>query len=155
MKNIFLKCCLAVLVLATFVACGGPTEVDPRDAFIGAYSYEATGNADFYYGPLHWDIPLNEQGTFTISKVGDQDKVVIKGYYDPINATVSGNQLVLESLEYDTMYGDIEFHLVLNHNKATLADNKLTWSTEVDGIGQYNGLSTTGTGSVSMVATKQ
>lgn len=154
MKKVFIYAILG-LVLAAFAACGGDKEVDARDIFVGVYSYEATGNADFYYGPLHWNIPLNEQGTFTISKVGDEDKVVINGYHDPINATVSGNQLILESSEYDTMYGEIEFHLVLNHNKATLADNQLTWNTDVDGIGQYNGLSTTGTGSVSMVATKQ
>ena len=151
----FIQFCLAAMVLVAFAACEGNQEVDPRDAFIGAYTYEAKGSVDFNFGITSYSVPLNEQGTFTISKSGDGNKVVIKGWNDPINATVSGNQLILESNEHATTYGEIALQLSFSHGKATLADNKLTWETAVSGTGQYSSFAANGTGIVSMVATKK
>ena len=142
-------------MLVGFAACNGPSETDPRDVFVGAYAYEATGNIEFDLAPLHWDIPLNEQGILTISKVGDKDKVVIKGYNDSIEASVSGNQLILENNTYNTNYGDIELQLTFLYGKATLTDRQLTWETDVKGIGRYSSYSAVGEGHVSMVANKQ
>lgn len=103
MKKYFYNYCMIMAVLLALTACEGNKEVDPRDAFIGTYSYEATGSVDFDFGITSYSVPLNEQGTFTISKSGDGDQVVIDGWNDPINATVSGNQLILESNTYSTM----------------------------------------------------
>ena len=147
--------CLAAMVLVAFAACSGKNEVDPRDAFVGVYAYTATGNVDLYIGTLHWNVPLNDKGTFTVSKADDANQVVIEGYNESINATVSGNQLVLESNTVKTMYGDIELTLTFLYDKATLADNQLTWETDVQGIGRYSGYTATGEGHVSVVGVKQ
>ena len=151
----FIQFCLTAVVLVAFAACTSKQEVDPRDAFIGAYTYEAKGSVDFNFGITNYSVPLNNQGTFTISKSGDGNKVVIEGWNDPINATVSGNQLTLESNEYETTYGEIALQLSFSYGKATLADNKLTWETEVNGSAQYSSFAANGTGIVSMVATKK
>lgn len=151
----FIQFCLSAVVLVAFAACGGNQEVDPRDAFLGAYTYDAKGSIDFNFGLASYSVPLNEQGTFTISKSGDGNKVVIEGWYDPINATVSGNQLILESNEYETTYGEIVLQLSFSHGKATLADNKLTWETGVNGSAQYSGFSATGEGTIAVAATKK
>jgi hypothetical protein len=151
----FIRFCLAAVVLVAFAACEKKQEVDPRDAFVGAYTYEAKGHVDFNFGITSYSIPLNNQGTFTISKSGDGNKVVIEGWNDPINATVSGNQLTLESNNYETKYGEITLQLSFSYGTATLSDNKLTWETEVSGSGQYGSLSATGNGVVSMIATKK
>lgn len=154
MKKYFYNYCMILAVLFALTACEGNKEVDPRDIFVGTYSYEATGSVEFKASPLHWNIPLDETGTFTITKEGNQDKVVITGWNDPINATVSGTQLILESNTYSTTYGDIALTFSFTYEKATLVDNSLTWKTDVSGVGQYSGFSIPGTGSVSMVATK-
>ena len=151
----FIQFCLAAVVLVAFAACEKKSEVDPRDAFVGAYTYVAKGSVDFIFGITNYSAPLNNQGTFTISKSGDGNKVVIEGWNDPINATVSGNQLTLESNEYETTYGEIALQLSFSYGTATLADNILTWDTEVSGSGRYSGFAATGNGTVSMVATKK
>ncbi len=151
----FIQFCLAAVVLVAFAACEKKQEVDPRDAFIGAYTYDAKGSVDFDFGITRYSVPLNNQGTFTISKSGDGNKVVIEGWNDPINATVSGNQLTLESNNYDTMYGEITLKLSFSYGTATLADNRLSWNTDVSGEGRYGSYAATGSGTVSMVAIKK
>ena len=78
----FIQFCLAALVLVAFAACEKKQEVDPRDAFVGAYTYDAKGSVDFDFGITRYSVPLNNQGTFTISKSGDGNKVVIEGWND-------------------------------------------------------------------------
>jgi hypothetical protein len=154
MKKI-IQFCLAAVVLVAFAACEHQQEVDPRDAFVGTYSYDAKGSVNFDFGITTYSVPLNKQGTFTISKVGDGNKVVIEGWNDPINATVSGNQLTLESNTYDTMYGEIALQLSFSYGTAILVDNRLSWNTDVSGEGRYGSYTAIGTGTVSMNATKQ
>ena len=147
----------AMTLLMAFVACDpvGPTSVDERDKFVGTYAYEATGKVDFAVGSYQINVPLDETGTFTIAKVGNKDSVVIEGYHEPIGATISGDQLKLAATTYDTTYGSIALKLSFTEGTATLDGNKLSWNTDVNGIGQYSGIAAKGTGTVSVVATKQ
>lgn len=154
-RNLLKKLFFAAMAVVMLAACGGKNEVDQRDAFVGAYAYTATGSVDFQAGFYQVNLPLNETGTFTIRKEGDGDKVVIEGYNDPINAVVSGNQLILESNTLHSSSGAIEFDLIFTYGKATLIDNQLTWNTDVSGTAQYSSITATGGGTVSMVAIKQ
>ena len=81
--------------------------------------------------------------------------MLIEGWNNPINATIAGNQLILESNEYTTNYGDIALQLSFTYHKATLVENKLTWDTDVRGEGRYSSFSATGAGTISVVATKE
>lgn len=151
----FTKLIFAAVSVFALAACGGSTEVDPRDQFVGGYTYGSTGKAEIVVGPLKYNIPLDETGTFTISKVGNQDKVMLVGYNDTINATVSGNQLILESNVVYTKVSGIDVQLTFNYDKATLVENQLSWNSDVKAYATYSGYAVTGTGSVSVVATKQ
>jgi hypothetical protein len=151
MKRIFFMCCTAAMLIA-FSSCSD--KVDPRDTFIGAYTYKATGNMEFSFGTFKLPIPLDNEGTFVIAKSGEKDQVVITGYNDSIHATVSGNQLVLESNIFTETYEEAEVQMTFSYGKATLANDTLRWDTDVLGVALYNGYSLTGKGNISMVAHK-
>ena len=154
-RNLLKKFVFAAVAVFALAACGGKNEVDQRDAFVGAYAYTATGGIDFKAGGLQMTLPLNKTGNLTISKVGDGDKVVIEGYNNPINATVSGNQLILESNTWQSTSGGIEFDLTFTYGKATLSENQLTWDSDVYGNAKYSSITADGNGDLSVVAIKQ
>ena len=154
-RNLLKKLFFAAMAVVMLAACGGTNEVDQRDAFVGAYAYTATGSVDFQAGFLQVNLPLNESGTFTIRKEGDGDKVVIEGYNNPINATVSGNQLILESNTWQSTSGGIEFDLTFTYDNATLSENQLTWDSDVYGTAKYSSITADGNGDLSVVAIKQ
>ena len=144
-----------VLVL---VACSkeDKEEVDPRDAFVGTYDYKATGNVDIYAGGVKTlSIPLNDNGTFSISKYGDENKVVIVGYNDSIRAVVNGDQLALESDTITYSYGQFNLQMMLSYENAKLVDKKLNWEADIMAMGTYESYSINGSGHVSMEATKK
>lgn len=154
--KLFLFAALATLL---FVSCdpNNPTTTtttDPRDKFVGEYSFVATGNVDVNLGVTSLSIPLNEDGTFEITKAEVENEVLITGYGATINAVVSGNQLILESTTSEMEYSGATVKLTFTHGRATLKDNQLTWSTTVTAIVTYNSLTATGDGQVSMVADK-
>ncbi|MBO4250543.1 MAG: hypothetical protein J5884_04725 [Paludibacteraceae bacterium] len=141
-------------IIAIFVSCG--EAVDQRDAYVGVYDFEAKGNLDFYYmGVSVMSMPLDETGTFTISKIGDKDKIAIVGYNDTIYATVSGKQLTLEATTYSFHDSGVDMEVTFTYDKAKLNKNQLTWETDVYATATYNGINAKGEGEVSMVATKK
>ncbi len=156
----FMKMCLAAIVMLGFASCGQnepetPTKVDARDKFVGTYAYEATGSVAVSLGAVNYNIPLDETGTFSISKVGDQDKVALVGYNDTIQAKVSGDQLILESNVINTQYNSIALQLTFSYGQATLSGKQLAWESDVTAYAVYGFFAATGTGTVSVVATKK
>ena len=77
------------------------------------------------------------------------------GYNDTINATVSGNQLMLESNVVYTESSGVEIQLTFDYDKATLTENQLKWDSSVKAYATYSGYAAHGEGNVSVVATKQ
>lgn len=153
--KILSKFCIVLSAMVALVACGGPGEVDPRDQFVGGYNYESTGKAEIKVGPLTYNIPLDGKGSFSVSKVGDKDKVMLVGYNDTINATVSGNQLILESNVVYTETSGVPVQLTFTYDRATLTDDQLTWNSAVKAYATYSGYAVYGDGTVSVVATNQ
>ena len=141
-------------IVALLCACG--EAVDQRDAYVGAYDFEAEGNLDFYYmGVSAMSMPLDGTGTFTISKTGDKNKVAIVADGDTIYATVSGNQLTLEATTYSFSVSGVDLELTISHDKAKLNKNQLTWHTDISAVASYNGMNINGEGEVEMVANKK
>ena len=131
-------------------------QTDPRDKFVGTYDYQATGSVDFYTnGVKIMTVPINETNTFSVSKEGEEDKVVINGFYEPINATVYGNKMSLDVTSYNTSYQSIEVRMSLSQGTATLEGNTLSWTTDVNGVGTYNSVTAMGTGTLSVTAIKR
>ena len=157
MKTTITQFLCAALIGFGLAACTSPvSEVEPRDAFVGAYSFQATGNVDLFAGGMKLiSLPLDQNGNFKIDKYGDNSKVVITGYNDSIFAFVDGNELILESNTYKAAYGDFDIKLTFTYGKAVLDSTRLTWDTEVSGVGQYSSYTVTGNGTVTVSATKQ
>ena len=131
-------------VIVTLI-CACTEKVDQRDAYVGVYDFEATGNLDFYYmGVSVMSMPLDEKGTFSISKIGDKNKIAIVGYNDTIYATVSGNQLTLETTTYSFHDGGVDMEVTFTYDKAKLDKNRLTWHTDVYAVANYNGMNAKG-----------
>ena len=153
-KYLFIAITLIVSALA-FTACE-KDKVDPRDAFIGEYDFNATGSVELYAGSTHLlDVPLDEAGTLAISKAEEEGQVLIIGYNDTIHAAVSGNNLFLESTVYTQEYNGATIMMTLVYGKATLEENQLSWETDVQATATYSVLSGSGTGHITVVATKK
>ena len=111
---------------------------------------------DIYTGGVKTlSIPLNDNGTFSISKYGDENKVVIVGYNDSIRAVVNGDQLALESNTITYSYGQFNLQMMLSYENAKLVDKKLNWESDIMAMGTYESYSINGNGHVSMEATKK
>lgn len=154
--KLFLFAALATLL---FASCDPntpttTTPTDPRDKFVGEYSFVATGNVNVNLTITEWNIPLNESGTFEITKAEAENEVLITGYGATINAVVSDNQLILESTTSEMEYSGATVQLTFTHGRATLTDSQLTWSTTVTAIVTYNSLTASGNGQISMIADK-
>ena len=144
-------------MMLVLVACSkeDKAEIDPRDAFVGAYDYTATGSVDIYAaGAKIWTLPLDDSGTFTISKYGEENQVVIVGYNDSIRAVVNGDQLALESNTIRYSYGSVNIQMMLSYEDAKLVEKKLNWEADIMAMGTYESYSINGNGHVSMEATK-
>lgn len=155
MKTKIFQLILAAMMIVTFAACN-QNEVNPRDSFLGTYTYEANGAIDIYANAIKiMSVPLNQTGNFTVIPEGKGDRVAIVGYNDTIHASVSSNTLILQSNEYKTTQNNTELQLHFSNGKATMANNVLTWQSEVTGVGKYNNISASCNGTVSVTAAKQ
>ena len=151
-----------VLILTACSPSGQEPKVpeDARDAFVGQYDYSSTGNIEFTaLGAVPMSIPLNKEGSFTIAKESEENKVAIVGAIlgekDSIHAIVTGNQLVLEQSSTSYKEDDMSIQMMLSYDKATLTGNELVWDADILGVATYSGLSVSCTGHISMIAVKQ
>ena len=145
----------AVCVLLSFQGCPttSPEPVDPRDAFVGVYSYQTEGGLEANLGITTFKLPLNGTGEFTISTVGEGDQVQIVGDNDTINASVSGNNLILESNTIAANVKGYSMQLQFANTTATLTDNILNWQTDLEAIVSVSGMNILVAGQLTMNAT--
>ena len=129
-------------VLLSFQGCPTtpPEPVDPRDAFVGVYSYQTEGGLEANLGITTFKLPLDGTGEFTISTVGEGDQVQIVGDNDTINASVSGNNLILESNTIAANVKGYSMQLQFANTTATLTDNILNWQTDLEAIVSVSGM---------------
>ena len=142
------------------VACGlfqgcitvDPPE-DPRDAFVGVYSYQSEGALEANLGITTFKLPLDGMGEFTITKIGEGDQVQLIGVNDTINASVSGQNLILDINTIDTTVKGYNMQLQFANATATLTDNILNWQTDLEAIVSVAGVSVRVGGQLTMNAT--
>ena len=60
----FTQLFVVLYAMSALVACGGLGEVDPRDQFIGAYSYKASGNL----------VSIGEDGNVSLSEFAENSE---------------------------------------------------------------------------------
>ena len=162
MRKYIGKVGMAVMMIVAFAACSQTTkekeeELDPRDAFVGTYTYEATGKTTIYNIPVidTLSIPLNNEGEAVIAKEGDRNKVIIVSNNDTIRAEVTGNQLRLDSNSVAYTYGKFRLRMMLSNDKATLEGKHIEWEADIMAVGTYEALSLTGDGHLKIVADKK
>ena len=160
MKRNWIK--TGVMVLAAvmgLVSCETAQEKEEKqkEAFVGAYTYETTGEVDLYaLGQKFYTLPLNTTGSFDIVACEESNRVAIVKGNDSIYAVVSGNNLLLEVPSLNYTYNDFEVKLVFSGNKATRnADNTLHWQSDVIATATYSSYQLSGNGNIDLVATKQ
>ena len=136
----------------------GCITVDPpedlRDAFVGVYSYQSEGSLEVDLGITTFTLPLDGIGEFTITKVGEGDQVQLIGVNDTINASVSGQNLILDINTIATTIQGYSVELQFANNTATLTDNILNWQTDLEAIVSVAGVSMRVGGQLTINATK-
>ena len=128
--------------------------VDPRDAFVGVYSYQSEGALEADLGITTFTLPLDGTGEFTITKVGEGDQVQLIGVNDTIYASVSGQNLILDINTITTTIQGYSMQLQFANNTATLTDNILNWQTDLEAIVSVAGVSMRVGGQLTINATK-
>jgi len=159
----FGKIMLSCVLLIGLAACSKDkkeeqeAKVDPRDAFVGDYTYEATGRIKMNNIPLldTISIPLNEKGEAMIAKEGDQSKIIIVAEKDTIRAEVTGNQLRLDSSSVTYTYNKIKLQMMLSNDRATLENKQINWESDILTEGSYNEHKVNGDGHLKIVANKK
>ena len=156
MTNYFkLLLCALPLALA-LTSCGDKNQPDPRERFVGEYTFTTTGDVDLYAGATKlYTIPMNEEGEMSIV-LSDQPNAlsVILGE-DSTLAYVSGDMLFMDPTTKESTYSDLVLHQSFTFGRATLVDNRLSWTTDVEVTASYKSYSLLGTGQLEVVAIKK
>lgn len=157
----FGKILLSGMLLTGLAACSKDkkeeqAKVDPRDAFVGEYTYEATGRMKINNVPIldTIAIPLNDNGEALIAKEGDQ-KIIIVRDKDTIRAEVTGNQLRLDSNSVTYTYNKFKLQMMLSNDRATLEEKQINWESDILAEGSYNERTVNGDGHLKIVANKK
>ena len=144
-------------------------EIDERDAFVGTYDYQTEGELTREtkvtipgFDPA---LPLTSEGTFTISKLGTKDSVLIEGAFNgkiaPFKGVIEGKNLRVVQNQFTATGSTFEVSLTVDNTVIPMVDNTLTWKADevkcegtltVPVVGE---IQITGTGHVQMTATKK
>ena len=158
MKNYWF---VLLAVLIGFASCE-KSKVDQRDAFVGTYDYVTEGEMTFsaFVPGIDPTLPLDTEGTYKITKLGDKDTVLISdaigGKLDPFKAVVKGNKLEFVQDEFGAKSQNFEVVLTIDNKIAVLENDTLSWDADnVLCVGTFLGVTIEGEGYVSMRSTKK
>ena len=154
MKKTFIYALMAFVVLV-LSSCN--QEVDPRDDFVGAYSFTQTGSATVYVnGTAAGTIPMNEQGTMYCTKVGTGNQVRLSGdIVADVEGTVSGNSLILNPTTVTENSNGVSMQITFSYQPAVKNGNTVTCQANINGTASSKDGSGTISGSITIVAVKQ
>lgn len=147
-----------LVMFVAFAACRSKDEpsADPRDAFVGDYSFVSEGSIDLYAGVSKvFTIPMNETGDLSIKPATESNAVWVIAESDSTKGYVSGSQLFMDPTSEDTQFGELNLHLSFTYGKATLQDNQLSWPSDVAITASYKDYNLLGNGRVDITATKK
>lgn len=158
-----------ITILFVLAGCQNKSDVDVRDAFVGTYDYttegEMTRETKITVPGFNPALPLDSEGTFTISKIGNKDSVLVEGAFNgkipPFKAVVEGNNLRVVQNQFSAKGSTFEVTLTVDNTIIPLKDNTLTWKADevkcegtltVPVVGE---IQITGNGHVQMTAVKK
>lgn len=149
--------CTIVMVAAVLCGCErGHVDPDPREAFVGDYSYVSTGEIELYLGDVPaGKLPLDNEGEFTLVLGKASNEILMIEENDTAVAVVSNNTIYLEPLTQIESMGKIDMEITYDYGEATLINNQLDWQGEVSVKATYQGAVLSGSGPMEIVATKK
>ena len=146
---------LMASVILGFVSC--EQDVDPRDNFVGTYSFTQTGSATIHVnGVSAGSIPMNASGIMNCTKIGTGNQVKLTGdILADVDGTVSGNTLILNPTTVNENSNGVSMQLTFNYQPAVKNGNTVTCIANINGIANAQGVSGTISESITLVAIKQ
>ena len=146
---------MLALTVWAFTACSN--DVDPRDEFIGVYSFTQTGSATLYSnGSALGSVPMNGEGTMYCNKVGTGNQVRLSGdIIEDVDGTVSGNTLILNPTTVVNSSDGITLQITYTYKPAVKNGNTVTCVANISGTANGNGVTATISGSITLVAVKK
>ena len=146
---------LAALVVLTVVSCN--KDVDPRDEFVGRYSFTQTGSASLLSnGSNIGTIPMNASGMLVCSKVGTGNQVKLTGdIVAEVDGVISGNTLILTPTTVTGTSSGFTMQYTFNYQPATKNGKTVTCLADNSGTAQDNRTSAIVSGKITLVATKK
>jgi len=151
----FTKVFAVVMAALMLTACEG-NKKDPREAFVGDYTFTSKGNIDLYAGTLKlFTIPMDNTGELSIVLGKEENNLWVVSDGDTIQAYASGNQLFMDPTSEQTTFKELVLDLSFTYGKATLVENQLSWTSDVAITATYKGRNLVGSGKVDIVATKK
>lgn len=156
LKKYLTRAFVALSAALTLVACEGQ-KTDPREAFVGEYSFVTTGDIDLYAEGVKVDTyPLDQEGEMSISLGDKENAVFVKIDKDSTTAYVSGNQLFMEPTHEEATFKELVMSIKFIYGKGELVEDRLTMSADVEVKATYREtISLSGSGTVNIVATKK
>ena len=147
--------CALPLALA-LTSCGDKNKPDPREPFIGEYTFTTSGSVDLYAGAAKiLTVPMNEEGEMSIVMSSQPNALCVIMDEDSTLAYVSGDMLFMDPATKESSYGDLVLHQSLTFGRATLVGNTLSWTTDGEVTASYKSYSLLGTGQLDVVAVKK
>ena len=156
--NDFARTCAVLMTILLLTACdrSKQPEIDPREAFVGNYSFTSTGSVDLYLGELKMaSYPMNEQGEMSIALAQKPDEVMVIVEKDTSLAHVADNYLLIEPSTAVEKFGEVEMTFSFTYGKATINNRVLTFPTDVSISAVYQDKTVSGSGQVEVVAVKK
>ena len=148
--------CFILLIAVALCACERAGGGDARKAFLGDYTFVSNGDIDLYAGAVKVvTVPLDKEGEMSIVPADKSNTVWIVAENDSALAYVSDSELFMESTTDTTTIGGISMEMSYTYGKASLVENKLSWSTDVVITATYKAMTLSGKGTVDIVATKK
>lgn len=158
-KNYFSRTCAVLMTLLLLTACEKATEPqpkDPREAFIGNYSFYSSGSVDLYADSTKIvSYPMNEEGEMSIAPAPQPDDVMVIAGNDTSIGHVSDNYLLIEPTTAVEKFGEMDMNLSFTYGKATFTNRVLTFPTKVSITATYQDMTFSGYGQVDIVAIKK
>lgn len=145
MKKVIIKTLVILSILTlTLTGCSKDEDSDPRDQFIGTYTYEEETTISFKLGTYEESKKTTGKGIFTIEKTPNINKIKL------ILADGSNSEYTVASNTCSNTYPIIsnENNLILSGtgtDKGTINNNRLTIQQYLSGTITENGTNLTGT----------
>ncbi len=157
MKKIANLLLVAFMVFAVVSCDKKDKDVDPRDEFVGTYSFTQTGSASLSSnGKIIGTIPMDGAGNLTCSKVGTGNQVRLTGdIVADVDGVVSGNTLVLSPSTLTGSSSGYSIQYTINYQPATKNGNTVTCLADITGTAQGNSTSAIISGKITLVALKK